>query len=166
MNEGALAIADPQIVIDRFLSDTPTSVIAAEYGVTRQALGKHLRKHALEDWQEAQIARASARKEQAEEDLQSLRSGKLILENGEEVAADAVSLACARERLKAAQWDLERVCNRIYGQKTQVTIEHVGDLGERLRKARERVIDGECANLGVEPSTQAIESNGIVDATE
>jgi hypothetical protein len=27
-----------------------------------------------------------------------------------------LSLSRARERLKAAQWDLERVCRRIYGQ--------------------------------------------------
>lgn len=27
-----------------------------------------------------------------------------------------LSLAHARERLRAAQWDLERVCKRIYGQ--------------------------------------------------
>ena len=27
-----------------------------------------------------------------------------------------LSLSRARERLKAAQWDLERICRRIYGQ--------------------------------------------------
>jgi hypothetical protein len=34
---------------------------------------------------------------------------------------DQVSLACARERLKSAQWELERVLTRIYGNKQEVS---------------------------------------------
>ena len=33
-----------------------------------------------------------------------------------ETASDALSLARARERVRAAQWELERTCRRIYGQ--------------------------------------------------
>ena len=104
----ALQQASPQTILLRYLSDESTKDIAATYGVTRQALSQYLLKHAEEDWKEAQVARAIARKEKAEDDLES--------------AADPLSLARARELLKAAQWDLERVCRRIYGEDRQVTV--------------------------------------------
>lgn len=97
-----LAGSDPKTILQRYLSDESTKEIAASYGVTRQALGQFLLKHAEDDWKAAQVVRALARKESAEDDL--------------ETAADGLSLARARERLRAAQWDLERVCRRIYGQ--------------------------------------------------
>jgi hypothetical protein len=96
-----LAGQDPHAILLRYLSDESTSTIAADYGVTRQALGQFLLKHVEEDWKEAQVARAIARKEKAEDDIES--------------ATDALQLAKARELLKAAQWDLERTCKRIYG---------------------------------------------------
>ena len=101
-NLPALREANPLVILQRYLSDESTKDIAATYGVTRQALGQFLLKHAEEDWKEAQVARAIARKEKAEDDL--------------EAALDPLSLARARELLKAAQWDLERVCRRIYGE--------------------------------------------------
>lgn len=105
----ALRSEDPQVILERYLSDESTETIAQSYGVTRQALGKYLLKVAEEDWKEAQVARAIARKERAEDALES--------------ATDPLSLARARELLKAAQWDLERVCRRIYGEdKAQVQI--------------------------------------------
>ena len=115
-----LTSVDPAVILERYLSDESTASIAAAYGVTPQALGKHLLKHAEQEWQECQVARALARKEQATEDLDNLRSGKLTLEDGTVIPADNVSLACARERLKSAQWELERVCKRIYGQTIDV----------------------------------------------
>lgn len=97
-----LGDAEPLTILRRYLSDESTKDIAASYGVTRQALGQFLLKHAEQDWKDAQVARALARKEQAEDMIES--------------AGDALSLARARELLRAAQWDLERVCRRIYGQ--------------------------------------------------
>jgi len=123
-----LAGQDPKGILLRYLSDESTSVIAADYGVTRQALGQYLLRHAEEDWKEAQVARAIARKEKAEDDIES--------------AQDPLQLAKARELLKAAQWDLERVCKRIYGQDHNLNLNvNIVDLGERLRRARERTID-------------------------
>jgi len=101
-NLPALRQADPKTILARYLSDETTKQIAESYGVTRQALGQYLLKVAEGDWKDAQVARALARKEAAEDDL--------------ETAHDVLSLARARERLRAAQWDLERVCRRIYGQ--------------------------------------------------
>lgn len=122
-----LAGQDPKQILLRYLSNESTETIAACYNVTRQALGQYLLRHAEEDWKEAQVARAIARKEKAEDDL--------------ELADDPLKLAKARELLKAAQWDLERVCRRIYGQEQNININLTGDLGDRLRRARERVID-------------------------
>ena len=96
---------DPKLILQRYLSDETTKEIAASYGVTRQALGQYLLKVAESEWKEAQVARALARKESAEDDLEDA-----------EKTPDMLSLSRARERLKAAQWDLERVCRRIYGQ--------------------------------------------------
>ncbi|MDE1828529.1 MAG: hypothetical protein KGH65_05205 [Candidatus Micrarchaeota archaeon] len=123
MNEGRLANAEPSTVLARYLSNERIDAIAAEYGVTQQALSKHLLKYAKEDWQEAQVARAIARKEQAEQDLEDLRSGSYVDGKGERTTLDPVVLACARERLKSAQWDLERVCRQIYGQSPAVAIQ-------------------------------------------
>ena len=110
-NLPALREADPKDILKRYLSDESTKAIAASYGVTRQALGQYLLKNAEQEWRDAQVARAIARKESAEDDL--------------ETAHDALSLARARERLRAAQWDLERVCRRIYGQDAPVTAQAV-----------------------------------------
>lgn len=97
-----LKAADPKDVLNRVLQEESTKDIAASYGVTRSALNQWLLTHAEADWKAAQVIRASKRKEEAEEAL--------------ETADDALSLARAREKLRAAQWDLERVCRRIYGQ--------------------------------------------------
>ena len=121
----------PQDILKRYLTDESTGSIAASLGITRQALSAYLLKHAEEAWKEAQVAKAIARKEKAEEAL--------------EVAKDPLALAQARELLKSAQWDLERVCRRIYGQDHNINITVNADLGERLRRARERVIDAKPA---------------------
>ena len=121
---------DPKQILLRYLTNETTETIAADYGVTRQALGQYLLRHAEEDWKEAQVARAIGRKEKAEDDL--------------EAATDPLQLAKARELLKSAQWDLERVCRRIYGQDNNFNLNvNIVDLGDRLRRARERtdVID-------------------------
>ena len=99
---GNLTGIDPHDLLKRYLTDESTADIAASHHVSRQALSKYLLKHAEADWKEAQVARAIARKEAAEDSM--------------EVAQDPLALARARELLKAAQWDLERVCRRIYGE--------------------------------------------------
>ena len=106
---GNLTGVDPDELLKRYLSDESTKDIAASYDVTRQALGRYLLRNAEEDWKEAQVARAIARKEAAEDAM--------------EIANDPLALAKARELLKAAQWDLERVCRRIYGEeRAQVNV--------------------------------------------
>ena len=136
-------------VIIRYLNGETSTEIAKSLGCTRQGLGYYLRANAEEDWKNAQVIQAIERKEQAEDEL-----GK---------ANDSLSLARARERLRSAQWELERVCNRIFGQKQEVAMtinirvqvdhgltEDARSLLERVRAVQlpQRIIDNE-----PEPST-------------
>jgi predicted DNA-binding protein YlxM (UPF0122 family) len=114
-NLPALRDQDPKTILARYLSDESTKDIAASYGVTRQALGQYLLKHTEAEWKDAQVARAIARKEQAEDNLEAI-GAKIETADKEQRDRLTLSLAHARETLKAAQWDLERVCRRIYGQ--------------------------------------------------
>jgi len=76
--------------------------IATELGVSFQAVYAHIFKHDPEGWKEQQAARAIAELEQWEQRIVS--------------APDTLELTRAREGLRAAQWKLERVLRRIYGQ--------------------------------------------------
>jgi hypothetical protein len=97
---------DPKDILERYLGEETSTQIAATYGVTRAALSYFMLKHAEEQWKDAQVTKAMQRKENAEDLLES--------------ASNPLDLARARELLRAAQWDLERVCRRIYGQDQQV----------------------------------------------
>jgi predicted DNA-binding protein YlxM (UPF0122 family) len=134
-NLPALRDQDPKTILARYLSDESTKDIAASYGVTRQALGQYLLKHTEAEWKDAQVARAIARKEQAEDNLETIGT-KIETADKEQRDRLTLSLAHARETLKAAQWDLERVCRRIYGQ--DVSPDQLGrisitlNIGEKL----------------------------------
>lgn len=93
---------DPKAVLDRYLAGETSPQIAASLGVTKQALSHWLARTAEDEWKSAQFVRAFTRKEEAEDLLDR--------------ADNALDLARAREILRSAQWDLERVCRRIYGQ--------------------------------------------------
>lgn len=97
-----LRSVDPKDVLDRYLAGETGPQIALSLGVTKQALSHWLSNVAEQEWRSAQFVKAFNRKEEAED---------LI-----ETASNALDLARAREKLRAAQWDLERVCRRIYGQ--------------------------------------------------
>lgn len=93
---------DPKEVLERYLREESTIDIAKSLNVTRSGLNYWLLRVAETEWKDAQVLKALKRKEEAEDEL--------------DTATDTLTLARARERLKAAQWDLERVCKRIYGQ--------------------------------------------------
>ena len=95
-------------ILTRYLNGETSTQIAKSLNCTRQGLGYFLRENAEEDWKNAQVIQAIERKEQAEDELGN--------------ANDSLSLARARERLRSAQWELERVCNRIFGQKQEVSM--------------------------------------------
>lgn len=111
---------DPGNIIERVLAEESTKSIAASLGVTRSALNQWLLTKAEVDWKAAQIIRAHKRKDEAEEEIES--------------AADALSLARAREKLRAAQWDLERVQRRIYGQDNSGQVASAVQININLRR--------------------------------
>jgi hypothetical protein len=76
--------------------------IAADLGVEHTTLYRQLIKHREGEWRDAKESRALAELEEAEDDLKT--------------AADGLALSRARERVRAAQWQLERLMRRIYGQ--------------------------------------------------
>lgn len=130
-NNSKLATLNSQEVIQRYFNDETTADIAESLGVHRSALHQWLLRNCEQDWRDAQVARAITANEQAKEDL--------------DTAADALSLARAREKLRSAQWELERVFARMYGQHVQVDVSidistAIAQLSERLKQ---KVIEGE-----------------------
>lgn len=99
--------ADPKAILDRYLQGETGPQIAQSFGVTKAALSYFLIKHAEDEWKSAQLIKALERKDNAETLM--------------ETADTALDLARARELLKAAQWDLERVHRRLFGQDQQAS---------------------------------------------
>lgn len=88
--------------IERYGAGTSVYVIANDLGVEHTTLYRHLVKHRESEWRDAKVSRALAELEESEEALKT--------------APDALALSRARERCRAAQWQLERLMRRIYGQ--------------------------------------------------
>lgn len=98
---------DPREVLERYLKERHTSQIAKSYGVSRANLVRWLRDVVPAEWKNVQVVRALIFKEDGTEGL--------------ETADNALALARAREMVKSAQWDLERLDSSNYGQKQEVT---------------------------------------------
>jgi hypothetical protein len=94
-------------VLDRYINGEQVANIAPEYGVSDVTIYALLLREHQDAWKDIQTARALARLEQSQDELQ--------------IAPDALSLARARERVRSAQWELERLFSRLYGQKQEVT---------------------------------------------
>jgi hypothetical protein len=77
-----------------------------------------------------------------------------------QLASDACQIARAREQARFARMDLERRRPHLYGQRQHVTVETVGDLGERLRRALERDV----SPIPVSLPTQVIDSTSTVES--
>jgi hypothetical protein len=74
-----------------------------------------------DEWKSYQAARALRRLEDATRQLEN--------------APDALSLARAREQTKAAQWELERLLRRIYGQDVPANLAQAVQININLRGA-------------------------------
>jgi len=91
-----------QVLLIGYNEGKQVADMAPEFGISDvTAYALLLREHEA-DWREAQKARAMARLERAQHALGT--------------APDALSLARAREEVRAAQWELERLMRRLYGQ--------------------------------------------------
>lgn len=122
---------------DRIAKGELLQTIAEEIGVTKQCLSQWLLDDLPVEYHKAQRRGLIAR--------------IALADHGLDVAQTPLDLARAREQAKFARWDAERRLPRLFGQQTHVTVEHVGDLGERLRRAQERVIEGEVVAVTASP---------------
>jgi hypothetical protein len=93
---------DPQKILANYLDGQGTEDIADSLGVSVEKLIYYLTTRTPEKWQEAVLIKALKRQAEAEDEIDS--------------AKDLVELRRAETKLKSAQWNLERVCRRIYGQ--------------------------------------------------
>jgi hypothetical protein len=118
---------DPNDILERYLAEETSTEIAKSLGVTRSALSLFMLKNAEEQWRSAQVVKALRRKEEADE---------LI-----ETASNPLDLARAREKLKSAQWDLERVCRRIYGQDSVPNAGAGVQININLRRSNGDIVD-------------------------
>ena len=100
---------NPHEVLQRYLTEATTSQIAGQYGLSRKALVKWLRSTVPTEWKEIQLIRAHANLEQGEDGIEDA-----------EASQSAISLACTRERIKAAQWRLQSL-DKDYHPKQEIT---------------------------------------------
>lgn len=92
-------------VLDRYIAGEQVAAMASEYETSDVTLYALLLREHESDWKDIQEARALARLERSQGELRT--------------APDALSLARAREEVRSAQWELERLCRRLYGEDRQ-----------------------------------------------
>lgn len=120
---------DPNVVLDRYLTEATTSQIAAQYGLSRKALVRWLRATKPKEWKDIQLIRAHVHLEDGEEGIDRA-----------EDESSAISLACARERIKAAQFRLQAI-DPDYQPKQQVTVTNVVHIDHALEGRASALLD-------------------------
>ena len=96
-------------VLDAYINGEQVKNIAPQYGVSDVTIYALLLREHQESWKDIQTARALARLERSQDEIRN--------------SQDALSLARAREEVRSAQWELERLLNRLYAVKQEVTVD-------------------------------------------
>lgn len=94
-------------VLERYANGEQVAAMAPDYDLSDVTLYALLLAEVESPWKDLQTARALARLERANQDLID--------------ALDPLSLARARELVRSAQWELERLLSRLYSPKQEVT---------------------------------------------
>lgn len=120
MNEGNLAVIDDDSLLQQVATGAYLSTIAAQYGVTHQALSKRL--NANPDYKIVREVAHEHRLTEREKELEEIDD-----------AATQVALARARELLSHARWRAEREFPERWGQKgaaapSLTVVVHRGDV--------------------------------------
>jgi hypothetical protein len=97
-----------QTAIQRYLDGERIEDIAPTYGLSAKRLYAYLTEHAEAEWKSAQVGASLERLEEAKTEMNA--------------ATTMQDVARAREKARLAQWDLERVCRRIYGSDAPATL--------------------------------------------
>ena len=126
-------------VLDRYMQGEQVANMASEYETSDVTIYALLLRERQDDWAAIQQARALARLERAQEQLRT--------------APDALSLARARELVRSAQWELERLLRRLYGQEQQMNVSAIqvtigSDLrGNAVAQQAEKVLKNQRGDL-------------------
>lgn len=89
-------------VLDRALNGERQADIAQSLGMHQTSLSYVLLHHVEDEWKSVQVARALTNLDRAEEELEG--------------ATDHETISRARERIRSAQWQLEKLHRRLFGQ--------------------------------------------------
>ena len=143
-NEGALANLDVDAALTEIASGVLSKEIAARYGVTPRGLRWALAKHP--DYKQAVAEQAHSIVEDAMHEMMTVG------------AEDALPIARARAKVDAA-FKYAKAHNPAYADKSHVEVTHI-DLGERLRRAQQRVHDARTIDGEVLRDTPAIAPPG------
>jgi len=114
-------------IMEAYAAGDDISDLAPRYEISDVTAYALLLRDHEDEWRNAQIARALARKATADSDLDAIRQElnemKARHDNADDSASDAISLTRIREqvklaetRAKRAEWELERIYKRVYGQ--------------------------------------------------
>jgi hypothetical protein len=117
-------------VLQAYAQGEEVADLAPNYGVSDVTLYALLIRDHEEAWKQAQVSRALAKRDQSTGDLARLRlqlqSAMQENEDGTKTPHDMLSLARIKEQVKLAEiqakraeWELERVYRRVYGQDVQ-----------------------------------------------
>ena len=161
-NYGVVVAQDSTKIIKRIENGEYAAHIAKEIGVSKQALQKWIRNHP--EYQQAREVGAELRIDSVmaelagmtfqtppkkpiatgdeDTDKQALNEWKAAMvdwKNG--LRASEVDLARVERLWRTVSWQAEREFPHRWGQKNHLVVENVGDLGEKLRRAKERVIN-------------------------
>lgn len=99
---------DVKQIAAKYLEGKDTDAIAKDLGVSRHKLVHYLTKHNPDDWKDAQVIRQIRRMEEAEDEIDSAAS------QGDYTKAKAYEI-----QLRSAQWALDKVLTRIYGEQRE-----------------------------------------------
>ena len=118
---GALANVDDDAIIAQIANGAYLGQIAAQLGVSKQAVSQRLAKNP--NYRPALEHRYQAQLDDAQQAI--------------EVAGDAIDIARARERFRAVAWRAEREFPARWGNRTQIEVTH--DVSDRLGDALQRI---------------------------
>jgi hypothetical protein len=119
-SKSILPTIKPEDLLKRYQNGEFGTDIAKSLGVPHQAVYDYLLRHCEDEWKTAQIARAMAEWNAAKEEYAKLRKQAAEIADNIDAERVRIALACAREEAKSAGWELERLCNRLFGQKQEV----------------------------------------------
>lgn len=128
-------------VLTRYINGEQVADMAPEYGVSDVTIYALLLRDHEDDWKEVQRARAMARLERSQKEL--------------ETAPDALSLARARERVRSAQWELERLLRRLYGQDAAQAVGSAVHININLRRSADQNAPGDERVVSIQQDTEA-----------